>query len=77
MGDEEIDEDEYQKALEKLKELGKHKKGGNHKELKCLMELTKLRCHEWIRQDHPLIQEIIDKATSKWGKIFSLQMLHA
>ena len=30
--DEEIDEDEYQEVLEKLKELGKHKKDGDHKE---------------------------------------------
>lgn len=35
--EEEIDDDEYQEALEKLKELGKYRKGGNHKELKRLM----------------------------------------
>ena len=68
--EEDIEEDEYQEALEKLKELGKHKRGGDHKELKRLMELTKLRRHDWIRKDRPLIQEVIDKfpclATSKW-----------
>lgn len=68
--DEEIDEEEYEEALEKLRELGKHKKGVDRKELKHLMEVTKLRHHNWIRRDRPLIQEILEKfpclATSKW-----------
>ena len=71
-GDEEeyIDDDEYQEALEKLKELGKQRKGRDHKELKRLMESTKLRHHSWIRKDCPLIQEVIDKfpclSSSRW-----------
>ena len=68
--DEEIDEEEYEEALEKLRELGKHKKGVDRKELKHLMEVTKLRRHNWIRKDRPLIQEILEKfpclANSKW-----------
>lgn len=45
-------------AVEKLKSLGKQKKGGNHKEIKHLndlMELTKLRRYQWIREECPLI----------------------
>ena len=67
---EDIDDDEYEEALRKLKEYGKHQKGSNHKDIKHLMELTKLRHHAWIRENWPLIEEVIEKypclATSKW-----------
>lgn len=44
-------DDEYEEALGRLKEFGKHQKGRDHKEVKRLMELTKLRRHAWIRED--------------------------
>ena len=49
-----IDEDDYIEAVEKLRSLGKQKKGGNHKEIKRLMELTNRR-HQWIREERPLM----------------------
>ena len=57
-------------ALEQLQILGKHKKSGNHKEVKHLMELTKLRRHKWIREERPLVFDVVKKfpclATNKW-----------
>lgn len=68
--EENIEDDEYEEALGRLKEFGKHQKGRDHKEVKRLMELTKLRRHAWIREDRPMILEIVNKfpclATSKW-----------
>lgn len=68
-----IDEEEYQEAVEKLQEEYRNKKGKkstNHSIIKNLMEKTKLRRHEWIRKDRPLILEILDKfpylSTSRW-----------
>lgn len=68
-----IDEEEYEEAVQKLQEECKSKKGkkaANHSIIKNLMEKTKLRRHQWIRQDRPLILEILDKfpylSTSRW-----------
>ena len=68
-----IDEEEYEEAMEKLQEeykSKKRKKATNHSFMKNLMEKTKLRCHQWIRQDRPLILEILYKfpylSTSRW-----------
>lgn len=68
--DGQIDDDMYMEALEQLQIHGKHKKSGNHKELKRLMELTKVRRHQWIREERPMIFDVIEKfpclATNKW-----------
>ena len=68
-----VDEDEYEEAVEKLQEEYKRKKGKkttSHSYIKNLMDKTKLRRHQWIRQDRPLILEILDKfpylSTSRW-----------
>ena len=69
---EEIDEDEYEEAVQTLKvefkKGGKNK--GKHSTIKNLMEKTrKLRC-QWIKEKHPLISEVLEKfpclASSKW-----------
>jgi len=52
-----IDEDVYIKAVEKLHY---YEKGGNHKEIKHRMELTKLRRHQWIRTEHSLKISLLD-----------------
>ena len=48
----------------------KGEKSTNHSIIKNLMEKTKLRRYQWIRQDRPLILEILDKfpylSTSRW-----------
>ena len=71
--EEDIEDDEYEEALKRLKEYGKHQKGSDQKNVKHLMELTKLRCHAWIRKDRPLILEVIEKfpclGTSKWVRL--------
>ena len=68
-----VDEDEYEEAVEKLQEEYKRKKGKkttSHSYIKNSMDKTKLRRHQWIRQDKPLILEILDKfpylSTSRW-----------
>ena len=69
-----IDDEEYEEALDELRTHGPPKKGGNHKEVKRLMELTKLRRHKWIREESPLVFEVVNKfpylATSKWVSIY-------
>lgn len=68
--DGQIDDDTYMEALEQLQMLGKHKKSGNHKEVKRLMELTKVRRHQWIRAERPMVFDVVEKfpclATNKW-----------
>ena len=68
--EDQIDDDAYMEELEQLQILGKHKKSGNHKEVKHLMELTKLRRHQWIREERPLVFDVVKKfpclATNKW-----------
>ena len=68
--DGQIDDDVYMEALEQLEMLGKHKKSGNHKEVKRLMELTKFRRHQWIREERPMVFDVVEKfpclATNKW-----------
>ena len=68
-----VDEEEYEEAVGKLQEeykIKKGKKSTNHSIIKNEMEKTKLRRHQWIRQDRPLILEILDKfpylSTSRW-----------
>ena len=68
--DGQIDEDVYIEAVEKLQYYGKNKKSGKHGEIKQLMELTKLKRHQWIRTERPLIFDVVRKfpclATTKW-----------
>ena len=65
-----IDDEEYVEALSELKAYGPPKKGNNHKDVKRLMELTKLRRQQWIRDEKPLVFEVVDRfpylATTKW-----------
>jgi len=59
-----IDEEEYDDALQLLQdELGtkKKKKGIYNQLIKELMEKTKKKRHQWIREDRPLIIEVLDK----------------
>ena len=67
------DDDEHAEAIDDLRMHGSPKKGGNHKEVKRLMELTKLRRHQWIREKSPLVFEVVDKfpylATTKWVSV--------
>ena len=68
-----LDNEEYEEAVQGLHDeyfnRKKHKKG-NHQVVKELMEKTKKKRHEWIREDRPLITEILDKfpvlRTSRW-----------
>ena len=57
-------------AFQQLQELASQKKGGNHKELKHRMELTKRRRHQWIREQCPMMFDVIEKipclSTNKW-----------
>ena len=68
-----LNDEEYEEALEILKEEcnnKKKKKGDNHKLIKELMEKTKKNRHQWIREDQPMITEVLDKfpvlRTSRW-----------
>ena len=80
-----IDEEEYEETVRKLQEEFKNKngkKGSSHSIIKNLMEKTKFQRHKWIRQDKPMILEVLDKfpylSTSRWVslhknlKIFSI-----
>ena len=68
--DGQIDDEVYMEALQQLQVLKSHKKGGSHKEIKRLMELTKHRRHMWIREERPMIFDVIATfpclSTSKW-----------
>ena len=71
--DDTIDEEEYDEAVEKLQQEYKSKRGKkttDHSLIKNLVEKMKLRRHQWIHQDRPLILEILDKfpylSTSRW-----------
>ena len=54
-----IDDEEYEQAIEKLIEeyrsKGKSKKSNGHGYVKNLMEITKLKRHQWIHTERPLI----------------------
>lgn len=71
--DAEVDEEEYEEAVEVLQDEynnKKNKKGSSHKVIKDLMEKTKQRRHQWIRRDRPMITEVLEKfpvlRTSRW-----------
>ena len=69
-----IGDDEYEAAIEelqeeyKIKQQGKKEKG--HGNIKRLMEIMKVRRHQWIHNDQPLISEVLEKflqlSTNKW-----------
>jgi len=69
-----IGEDEYEAAVEELQEEYKikqqGKKGKGHGNIKRLMEITKVRRHQWIHNNQPLISEVLEKfphlSTNKW-----------
>lgn len=68
-----ISEEEYEEAVQALQDEyinKKNKKGSNHKVVKELMEKTKKNRHKWIREDRPMITEVVDKfpvlRTSRW-----------
>lgn len=69
-----INEEEYEEAVQVLQDeynnKKKNKKGSNHKIIKDLMEKTKKRRHQWIRQDRPMVTEVLNKfpvlRTSRW-----------
>ena len=71
-GEELDDDDEYEEAVQALK--GEFKKGGKgkgkHSTIKNLMEKTRKLQYKWIREEHPLISEVIEKfptlSSSKW-----------
>ena len=68
-----LNEDEYEEAVQALQDEYRNKKsskGSNHKVIKELMEKTKKNRHKWIREDRPMIKEVLDKfpvlRTSRW-----------
>ena len=68
-----LDDEEYEEAVQALQDEynnKKNKKGSNHKVVKDLMEKTKKNRHQWIRQDRPMITEVLYKfpvlQTSRW-----------
>ena len=71
--DSEINDEDYEEAVQGLQDEyrnKKNKKGSNHKVIKELMEKTKKKRHQWIRQDRPMITEVLDRfpllRTSRW-----------
>lgn len=74
----EVDDQEYEEALQKLKSEitkgGSHKRGGNNSEVKRLMEITRLKRHQWIREENPLIADVVQKfphlSSSRWVRKF-------
>ena len=69
-----IGEDEYEVAVEELQEeykkMQQGKKGKGHGNIKSLMEITKVRRHQWIHNNQPLVSEVLEKfphlKTNKW-----------
>ena len=69
-----IGDEEYEEAIEKLQEdyrsKGKNRKGKGHGYVKNLMEITRIRRHQWIQSGRPLISDILEKfphlSISKW-----------
>ena len=69
-----LNDEEYEEAVQVLQDeynnRKKNKKGSNQKVIKDLMEKTKVKRHQWIRQDRPMITEVLDKfpvlRTSRW-----------
>ena len=57
----EITEDGYEEAIRQIKtEYQKGSRGGkNHATLKQLMDKTQKRRVQWIREDRPLLSEIV------------------
>ena len=49
---------------------GKGKKGSQHSVVKHLMEKTKIRRHQWIPEERPLVSEVVEKfphlTSSRW-----------
>lgn len=59
-----IDNEEYEEALDQLREEHKKiltKKGGSYGEVRRLMEKTKLRRRQWIKNEEPLVSEVVQK----------------
>jgi len=57
-----MDEDEYATAVEDLKKEYKkvtQKKGGSYAELNRLMETTKVKRRHWIRNNEPMLSEVL------------------
>jgi len=77
----EISEEEYEEAIQNLKEELKKggKRMGKHSTVKHPMGITRMRRCQWIQQDHPLISEVMEKfpclAYSKWVRIHILFLL--
>ena len=62
---EEIDDEQYEEALTDLKTMyddHESKKAAiNRREVNSLMVFTRARRNQWIREEHPLVIEVISK----------------
>ena len=59
---------------EAFRSKGKGKKGSQHGIVKQLMEKTKIKRQRWIREERPLILEVVEKfphlTSSRWVSVF-------
>ena len=63
-GAQEITDEEYDDAIDKLKAECKKNKGKNHATIKELMQVTEQRRRKWIEEESPLVVEILSKYPS-------------
>ena len=70
----EIDQEAYEEAVENLKAELRGKGNGKQRTIKNIMEATRTIHCQWIREERPLMAEVLLKfpclAFSKWVKIF-------